>query len=84
MLRGIKHLVARADLHNVARIHNRDAVGYVGNHAKVMGDVNRRKLIFLLQLADQVQDLSLNRYVKRGSRLIADEDFRGCRPWRWR
>ena len=75
MLRGIKHLVARADLHNVARIHDRDAVGYVGNHAKVMGDVDRRKLILLLQFADQVQDLSLNRYVKRGSRLIADEDF---------
>ena len=40
-----------------------------------MGDVNDGQVIFVLQLLEQLQNLRLNGHIKRGGRLVADEDF---------
>ena len=72
----VEHLVAGAKLHDVARIHDGDAVGHVGHHAKVMGDVDGGEVILFLHGLDQLQNLRLNGHVQSGGRLVADEDLR--------
>ena len=71
----VEDLLAHAQLNDIACVHDCDAVGNIGDHAEVMGDINTGKLETVAQLLDQVQYLSLNGNVQRGGGLVADEYF---------
>ena len=69
-------VVARAVLHDATRIHHRDLVGLLGDHAEVVADEHERHPPFALESCEQLEDLCLNRDVERGGRLVGDEDVR--------
>ena len=75
MPRVVEHLFAGAHLHDVAGVHDGDAVRHIGYDAQVVGDVDGRKTVFFLQVADELQDLGLDRNVQGRGGLIADEDL---------
>ena len=50
-------------------------VGILGHHAKVMRDEHNAHLFGFLQLTQQIEDLSLNRYIQCGRRLIGNQQF---------
>ena len=78
MLRGKEHLINRSNLDDLSRVHHRHAVRDIGDHAKVVGNVDDRHIELLLQFADQFQNLRLNGHIQRGSRLITDQDLRAA------
>ena len=70
----------RASSTIAARIHHRDPVGDLGDDAEVVGDQDdRRCRSSRLQLAQQVEDLRLDRDVERGRRLVGDQQRRARR-----
>ena len=69
-------LVRHADLDDLAGIHDRHAIRHVGHNAQVVSDVDDGHVLLALQLADQLQDLSLDGHVQRGSGLVADQNLR--------
>ena len=67
--------------HDLARVHQRDAMRHLGDDREVVGDEQHRHLLRRLELLQQIQDLRLDRDVERGRRLVGDHDvgFRGQR-----
>ena len=63
-------------LDQLAIAHHRDRVGDLGHHAHVVGDEHHRHAALVLQLADQLEDLGLDRHVQRGRRLVGDQHRR--------
>ena len=57
-------------------IHHRDPVGDVLHHGEIMRDKDVGKAKPVLQVAQQIEDLRTDRYVQRGYRLVADDQFR--------
>ena len=53
-------LVAVGQLHQLAQVHDADAVGDVLDHAQVMGDEQVGQAHFLLQVLEHIHDLCLN------------------------
>ena len=66
-------LVDGRGLHDPARVHHRDLVGDVGDHAEVVGDQDQAHVVLALQLREQVHDLGLHGDVERGGRLVGDD-----------
>ena len=79
----LQHLVARADLDQLAQAQHRDAVRDFRHHAEVMRDEKHAGAAFFLQLKNQTQDLRLRRHVERRGRLIGDQQ-RGLQHQRHR
>lgn len=75
MLRILKNLVRGRQLHDLAEIHNRHAVGNVPHNGKIMGDKEIGQTHLLLQVNKQVDNLGLNGNVQRGNGLIADDEL---------
>ena len=75
-------LVAVGHLHDLAEVHHRDAVADVAYHGEVVRDEQVGELEFPLQVVEQVDDLSLDRHVERGHRLVRHDHLRsgGQRP----
>ncbi|MNX03064.1 hypothetical protein D3C86_326320 [compost metagenome] len=71
-----KDLFGRAFLDLVAAVHDQHAVGHFGDHAHVVGDEHHAHVHFVLELADQLQDLRLDGHVQRGGGLIGDQQRR--------
>ena len=67
----------RRFLDEPAGIHDGDPVGHLGNDTEVVRDEEQRESHSLLEIAQQVEDLCLNRDVERRRRLVGDEE---CRP----
>ncbi|CFM38011.1 Uncharacterised protein [Bordetella pertussis] len=63
----------------LAAVQYGHAVGDVGDHAHVVRDDDHPDLFLPAQLAQQVEDLRLDRHVQRGGRLVGDDDFRPAR-----
>src|SRR5262249_40037192 len=63
-------------LDDLAEVHHRDAVGEVADHAEVVGDEEVGEAELALEVAQEVQDLRLDRDVERRGRLVADEHAR--------
>ena len=59
-----------AVLNDFAGIDYGDVVAGFGHDAQVMGDEQHGSIVLGLQVTDQFQDLSLDGYVQRGSRLV--------------
>jgi hypothetical protein len=72
----------------LAGIHDNDALRRLGDHAEVVRDQNQSHPEFFLQIQDQRQYLGLDRDIKRGGRLVGDQQRRGTpalsRSSRWR
>ena len=67
----------RADLrrlHDLAGIHDADAVADVGRDGEVMGDEQDRHAEFVLKVAEEVEDFLLHGDVEGGRRLVGDEE----------
>ena len=63
--RMIKNLIFICHFYNISKIHYRDTVTNILNYRQVMGNENIREFISLLKISKQVDNLRLNRYVRR-------------------
>ncbi len=63
-------------LHRPAQVHHHDVVGDVVHHAQIVRDEEVGELELDLQLAQQVQDLRLDRDVERRDRLVRHHQLR--------
>ena len=79
MLGVVEQLVERPLLDHPPGVHDHDPVGDVGDHAEVVGDEDDPGAGLLAQLAQLVQDLSLDRDVECRRRLVGDQQLRGSR-----
>ncbi len=75
MQRVRKELVDRRAFDDLRSVHDRDMVGHLGDHAEVMRDEQNRHARLGLKLAQQVEDLSLDRDIERGRRFVGDKSF---------
>jgi len=75
-------LLGRRDLHDLAQVHDRDAVRHVPDHAQVVSDEDVGKVQLVLQVIEQVDHLGADRDVEGGDRLVGDDQLRvqGQRP----
>ena len=71
----LKQLVGAGKLQTLTQIHDHDVVGDVLDDAEVVGNEHIGQAHFVLQVHQQVQDLSLNGHVQRGHRLITDDEL---------
>ncbi len=53
--------------------HDHYAIGDLGHHAHIVGDENYRHLHFILQCANQLQNLRLYRHIQRGGRFVGNQ-----------
>ena len=79
MLRIREQRVDRRFFDDAAGVHDGDAVGHLGDDAEVVGDEEQREPQPLLQVAQQVENLRLDRHVERRRRLVGDEERRPAR-----
>ena len=63
-------------LDDLAEIHDRNVVADILHHAEIVGDEQVGEAEPLLQLAEQVQDLRLDRDIEGGDGLVADDQLR--------
>ncbi len=71
---GVVKQVAQATLfHHPARVHHRDPVRDVRDHAHVVGDQDDGRAEVIPELLDQREDLRLDGHVQRGRGLIGDQ-----------
>ena len=69
-------LVGVGQLDDLAEVHHRDAVAHVAHDREVVGDEDQRQAEVALEVAQQVEDLRLDRHVERGDRLVGDDQLR--------
>jgi len=74
MLRMDDNLLGRAELDQLALLRDRDTVGQVTHHAEVVRDEQVGQAELLAKLLQQDENLGLNRDVKRGDRLVQDDE----------
>jgi len=60
-------------LHDFSSVHDRHVVRAFRNDAKIVRDEQDGHAELLLQLADQLQDLRLDRDIERGRRFVGDQ-----------
>ena len=76
MLRILVQLGRRADLDDMAEVHDRDAVGDVPDDAQIVRDEDVGEVEIGLQALEEVENLGLDRDVERRDRLVADDQLR--------
>ena len=72
----LDELCRGCQLHDAARVHHRDAVREVARAGEVVGDVQERQLVPVLQLVEQGQDLRAAGCVDHRDRLVGDDVVR--------
>ncbi len=70
-----QHLRARALLDDAPGVHHAHAIGEPGDDREVMRDPDERRAAFAGQLLHFIQDLTLDRYIERGGRLVGDDEI---------
>ncbi len=75
-LRPLEDVCGRSLLHHFAAAHYRDAFGKVLDDAEIVRDQHDRHAEALLQRLQEIEDLSLDRHVKRCRRLVGDQKVR--------
>ena len=68
-------LKAVGQFHQLAQVHDADAVGDMLDHAQVMGDEQVGQAHLGLQVLEHVDDLRLDGNVQRRDRLVADDEL---------
>ena len=76
MNRVVKEFFTVSQFHQIAQVHNTDAVTDVLDHGKVMRNEQVGRAGLLLDILHQVNDLCLNGNVQRRDRLITYDEFR--------
>jgi hypothetical protein len=71
----VEDLVARPGLHDAALLHHGDPVAQVTHDSEIVGDDEVAHAAFLLELEEEVEDLSLDRDVQGGHGLVADDEL---------
>ena len=74
MLRLGEQLRGVGDLDDAAVRHYSDPIGHVLDDRQVVRDEQVAQVKTLLEVAQQVQDLRLDRHVERGHRLVSDDE----------
>ena len=70
----MKQPAQRRLLDHPAGIHHHDPVGDLGDHAQIVGDEDHRHAGRAPAASQKLQDLRLHGDVKRGGRLVGDQD----------
>ena len=63
-------------LDDLARVHDDDVVGGLGDDAHVVRDHDHRHVVLVAELVEQVEDAGLDGDVERGRRLVGDQQLR--------
>ena len=75
--RGLReHLLGRPGLHEHPRVHDVHALAHAGDDAEVVRDQDQRRVLLGDELAQEVEDLRLDRHVERRRRLVGDQELR--------
>ena len=69
----------RAVFDLLALEHHEHVVGDLGDHAQVVRDEDDRHAALVAELAEDFEDLGLDRDVERGRRLVGDQQLRVAR-----
>src|SRR5580704_14286165 len=81
MRRMREDVLAACELDDAAEIKNRDPVGEVLDDTEIMADEEIAQLLALLDIAEEIEDLALDRHVERRERLVGHDELR-CRRQR--
>src|SRR5215831_18571585 len=71
-----KQFPSRCELDELTQIHDRDPVSHVADHAQIVGYEDVSKVQGVLEIAQEVQDLRLHRYVECAHRLVENQELR--------
>ena len=74
--RILEEILHRRFLHDLSGIHDRYRVTELGHHTHVVGNQDDRHIVFLPQLPEQIQDLSLDGHIQSCGRFVRDENLR--------
>ena len=74
MLRVPEDVADRSRLDDPPRVHHGHAIGRAGDDAEIVGDEQQGEPERVLHLAQQVENLGLNRDVKRRRRFVGDDE----------
>ena len=75
MQRATQEFARGSEFHDLSGIHHRHAIRDVAHDAKIVRDEKYRHAEALLEVAEQIQNLRLNRHIKRGGWLVGHEKF---------
>ena len=78
VLRAHEDVVERAGLDDLAVMGDDDFLGHVGDDAEIMRDQEHGHAELGLEVADQLQDLRLDRDIESGGRLVGDQQRRAA------
>ena len=70
MVGRVENFAGQALLHDLAEIHDHDAIGQVAHHRQVMTDEQQRRALPPLNIEEQFGDRGLHRYIECGHGLI--------------
>ena len=76
MLRIVKEGVDGSLLDDPPGVHHRDAIANLGDDTQVVRDQQDAHPVVVLKVTQKRQDLSLDRDVECGCRLVGDQQFR--------
>src|SRR4051812_11778373 len=76
MERRSEQLLHRRLLHLAPGIEHDHPLRRLGHDAQIVRDEDHRGAELVLQLADEIEDLRLDRHVERGGRLVGDQHLR--------
>ena len=79
MTRAREHLLGGPGLHEHPRVHDVHALAHAGDDAEVVRDQDQRRVVLGDEVAQEVEDLGLNRHVERRRRLVGDQELRLAR-----
>lgn len=74
--RGPEDFLHRCSFHDPAGVHHGDPVCCFRHDPEVMGHQDHAHIVFFPHFVDQVQDLSLDRYVQSGGGFVGDQQRR--------
>src|SRR5215510_2794337 len=75
MQRIAVQLITVGDLDHPSKIHDRDTMAQVPDHAEIMGNEQVGELELLAEFFEEIDDLRLDRHVERRDRLVANNEF---------
>jgi hypothetical protein len=75
MARVLEYGIARPELDDFAEVHNRDTCSELTHNCEIVSDEEESEVKLVLDVLEEVDDLSLNRDVERAHWLICDNEF---------
>ena len=79
MLGSLEDVGSRPILDNGALVHDRDLLADLADHCEVVRYQDDCDLVLPSQLGNQIEDLSLYRYIERGDWFVEDQQLRSRR-----